>query len=335
MASRAVLSKMLPFARTFGITCSAQWPGRALAFNNARSLNTRRDLLNRRSRIIRPRIRRPTHPSAAQLITEDDQSYYDQGITRVIEDPNGVLQRSDAAAYLLENPALVVERQIEYMNVFLGFEVANKYAILDVNGNHLGYMEEEDFGITKAILRQVYRLHRPFTVKVFDRHGSHLLTIRRPFSWVNSRLSVLTPPAGDNEERVIGESHQSWHLWRRRYNLFLSEQNDSFDQFAAIDAPFLSFRFELVDEENRLLGTVDRNWVGLGRELFTDTGVYILQMDAATADETTSGVSGKAPGMTLGQRAIMLGTAVSIDYDYFSRHSSAGGGGLIGFGGGE
>lgn len=38
-------------------------------------------------------------------------------------------------------------------------------------------MEEEDFGITKAIMRQVYRLHRPFSVKVLDRQGQHLMTV--------------------------------------------------------------------------------------------------------------------------------------------------------------
>lgn len=38
-------------------------------------------------------------------------------------------------------------------------------------------MEEEDFGIVKAIMRQVYRLHRPFSVRVLDRYGQHVLTV--------------------------------------------------------------------------------------------------------------------------------------------------------------
>lgn len=71
------------------------------------------------------------------------------------------------------------------------------------------------------------------------------------------------------------------------------------------------------------MGVVSRNWVGLGRELFTDTGVYILQMDAADAGESTV-TNEKAPGLTLDQRAVLLATAVSIDYDYFSRHSTRG-----------
>jgi hypothetical protein len=48
-------------------------------------------------------------------------------------------------------------------------------------------------------------------------------------------------------------------------------------------------------------------------------------MDSAgTEAEKTGPVS----GMTLDQRAVMLATAVSIDFDYFSRHSSSGMGGM-------
>ncbi|KAK7207046.1 Scramblase-domain-containing protein [Myxozyma melibiosi] len=253
--------------------------------------------------------------------------YYPQSGTRVIYNHNSVLTPSDPISTILEQPALVIERQIEFMNIFLGFEQANRYRLMDIHGNILGYIEEVDFSFAKAIMRQIYRLHRPFTVVVYDAEMNPVLTLQRPFALINSRVRVSVPPTiYDDEPRIVGESHQRWHLWRRRYNLFTSEDgSDNFDQFAAIDAPILSFRFELLDELNRLMGVVSRNWVGLGRELFTDTGVYILQMDAADAGESLV-TNEKAPGLTLDQRAVLLATAISIDYDYFSRHSTSGGG---------
>jgi hypothetical protein len=48
------------------------------------------------------------------------------------------------------------------MNVFLGFEQANRYVIMNVNGEHVGYLAEEDQGIMSTITRQVLRTHRPF-----------------------------------------------------------------------------------------------------------------------------------------------------------------------------
>lgn len=203
---------------------------------------------------------------------------------------------------------------------------------MDIAGNHLGYMEEEDFNIGKAIMRQIYRLHRPFSVRVLDRMGQHVLTIRRPFAFINSHIKAILPGVDDENGNplIIGESVQQWHLWRRRYNLFLNEGNETYNQFGYIDAPFLSFSFGVQNEEDKLIGGVDRNWVGLGRELFTDTGVYIIRMDPTTyAMDPTSGISVDSnyisdKPLNLDQRAVLLATAVSIDFDYFSRHSGGG-----------
>lgn len=166
--------------------------------------------------------------------------------------------------------------------------------------------------------------------------------------------------------RIIGESQQQWAPLRRKYNLFLyrgdpadnnspqlssgdlplsnskdlqlSASNDSssgqFGQFAYVDEPFLSWDFSLLSADSRLIGSVNRNFVGFGRELFTDTGVYALRMDAAGLVQEPGHIISKsgqkaepaAAGMTLDQRAIMLATAVSVDFDYFSRKSGAGGG---------
>ncbi|CAR23139.1 Aim25p [Lachancea thermotolerans CBS 6340] len=279
------------------------------------------------------------------------------GSTRSIIQPH-----HPVATTILNEPTVVIERQIEMMNVFLGFEQANKYVIMDALGNRIGYMQERDFSIAKAVMRQFYRLHRPFVVDVFDNWGNLLLTIKRPFSWINSHIKAILPDDASPQQSLgsssvdvapfgsgpvpkststfgeggilVGESVQNWHLWRRRYELFEREAptEDSFSQFAEIDAPFLSFEFALKDEVGKTMGGVDRNWVGLGRELFTDTGVYIVRMDSQQS------LQGVLPAeiisdriLNLDQRAVLLANAVSIDFDYFSRHSRHGGG-FIGFG---
>lgn len=174
--------------------------------------------------------------------------------------------------------------------------------------------------------------------------------------------------------RVVGEAQQRWAPLRRKYDLFIfhptpTSQTDmgskpissdalsqpqqtqllhasggqntggEYHQFAYVDEPFLSWDFSLRSADNRLIGSVNRNFTGFAREIFTDTGVYALRMDAAALAEEREqrhliSQTGQAPtaytgnftGMTLDQRAVMLATAVSIDFDYFSRHSHAGGG---------
>lgn len=152
---------------------------------------------------------------------------------------------------------------------------------------------------------------------------------------------------------MIGEAQQQWAPLRRRYNLFLArhslnaahdldvkasqmDQNAAYTQFAYVDEPFLSWNFSLKSEDDRLIGSVNRNFAGFGREIFTDTGVYALRMDAAglaeeprhlisqTGNQTPTAYNESGVGMTLDQRAVMLATAVTVDFDYFSRKSGSG-----------
>ncbi|KAI9933335.1 hypothetical protein AWENTII_002627 [Aspergillus wentii] len=318
------------------------------------------------------------------------------------EDPNAVLKETHPAMGILANSGLVVQRQLELMNVMIGFEQANKYVIMDANGNHVGYMAEQEKSMASVMARQWFRTHRSFVTHVFDRHENEVLRFHRPFSWINSRIRVYDPldlarsayssstalqgvskgslvqangdsnarvsPLGFDEMRVIGEAQQQWAPLRRKYNLFnfhhspnpatemgterlplsesgLSEsqqmqltrsQKDGqnlgeFAQFAYVDEPVLSWDFSLRSANNQLIGSVNRDFAGFARELFTDTGVYALRMDSAglVPGETPTAPNNAVPGMTLDQRAVMLATAVSVDFDYFSRHSGSGGFGFM------
>ena len=81
-------------------------------------------------------------------------------------DPLSILPPEHPAMSILANSTIVVQRQLEMMNVMLGFEQANKYAIMDGAGNHIGYLAEPDGNMLK---RQLFKTHRGFTVHVFDR----------------------------------------------------------------------------------------------------------------------------------------------------------------------
>ena len=329
------------------------------------------------------------------------------------DDPHTVLPKHHPALSILGNSSLVIQRQLEMMNVMLGFEQANRYIIMDGQGQTLGYIAEQDHGIGSAVKRQAFKTHRSFTTHIFDAREREVLRIHRPFAWINSRIRIYdpVPPEGYGEDadpgkglqetgihavvqqspgakvsplkleemRVIGEATQQWAPLRRKYNLFafrpfedgegmltlhsgqrLSQGNKSSGsgsvsvteattgdetiekgmvQFANINEPFLSWDFSLRDQSSGLVGSVNRNFSGFAREIFTDTGVYALRMDSAAQQGSLQDADGRdvrryereATGMALDQRAVMLATAVSIDFDYFSRHSGHGSGGFMPF----
>lgn len=321
------------------------------------------------------------------------------------EDPHGVLKETHPAMSILANSSLVVQRQLEMMNVLMGFEQANRYVIMDAQGNHVGYLAERDHGLGSAMMRQMAKTHRSFTTHVFDRNEREVLRFHRPFSWISSRIRVydalsgehagaqessaalqnLSPgsianqtsaqvsPLSETDMRIIGEAQQQWAPLRQKYNLFLARdlsdmpdpnmpqltsgsnpmseskalevakqgedtRETTMAQFAYISESFLSWDYTLLSADSQLIGSVNRNWGGLAREMFTDTGAYVLRMDAAAmGDEprhviSQTGASAHTDprslvsAMTLDQRAVMLATAVSIDFDHYSRHSRGGAG---------
>ncbi|KAJ5317725.1 hypothetical protein N7508_002233 [Penicillium antarcticum] len=379
-------------------------PARSRALSSFRSHGSRRGPRNsiQRPDLIQAAKKVEPSPQPEHSAPEPQDAYnpnYDPAQNTLLspvylpEDPKGVLKENHPAVSILANSGVVVQRQLEMMNVMIGFEQANKYVIMDAQGNHIGYMAEQEKGLGNAMARQWFRTHRSFVTHVFDRQENEVLRFNRPFSYINSKIQVYDPldktlnppspstslqgvtpgitsgarvsPLNFNDMRVIGEAQQQWAPLRRKYNLFTYHQSPNsatdmgtqtfplsgsqlsqgqqmqlaqtsnqgqgeFNQFAYVDEPFLSWDFSLKSADNQLIGSVNRDFAGFAREFFTDTGVYALRMDSAgLGAQVPAGHGDRVPGMTLDQRAVMLATAVSVDFDYFSRHSGAGGFGFM------
>lgn len=249
---------------------------------------------------------------------------------------------------LLNNNTLVITRKLEMLSIFMGFEQSNRYTIENEAGEPLGYIAEEPRGVLSLFARQIFRTHRPFRALVMDLHGSPILWIRRPFSWINSRMFVQRlkdlheyTSEGEPVLDTFAEVQQEWHLWRRRYHLFLRDQprrilsttsepqpeppTDSFTQFAKIDEGLWAWHFNMLDARGMPIASVNRAFRGFGREIFTDTGQYFVTFDATRPDVSDSDQTLQQPtvvrNLALDERALVLAAAVNIDYDYFSRHS--------------
>lgn len=207
------------------------------------------------------------------------------------EDLDGVLNQSHPAADLLSHSSLVVTRQVEMMNIMIGFEQANRYVVMDPQGNHVGYIAERDLGMGNAMARQAFRTHRSFITHVFNKHQREVLRFHRPFAWISSRIGVYDPleeasvshsdstalqksqpgalssdiamesanvsSLGLKDMRIIGEAQQQWAPLRRKYNLFLFRKSTSEDtqmdakQLSSGDLPLSNSHQRQVSQQSR------------------------------------------------------------------------------------
>jgi len=118
------------------------------------------------------------------------------------EDPTGVLNERHPATHILTNSGIVIQRQLELANVMLGFEQANKYVILDPQGNHIGFMAEQDNSVGTTVARQILSTHRSFTTHVFDKHEKEVLRV-----WSHGDSSYRSP----NTELMLHSSIDPSH----------------------------------------------------------------------------------------------------------------------------
>ena len=161
-------------------------PRHGFATRAARSPRVQRRLNERQ---LQPPQRPPTSQSDKALPPPESVSSVLKSATSennsllapvyIPEDPDGILKETHPASSILRNSAIVVQRQLEMMNVMLGFEQANRYTIMDPQGNHLGFMAEQEFGMGNMMARQWFRTHRSFTTHVFDKNMKEVLRVSR------------------------------------------------------------------------------------------------------------------------------------------------------------
>ncbi|XP_058085724.1 altered inheritance rate of mitochondria protein 25 [Magnolia sinica] len=218
---------------------------------------------------------------------------------------------------LLARANLLITRDIEWANLMLGFEQENRYAMVDAcyPQSPVGFIREQ----SNLIFRQLLRTRRPFVAYITDAMGNELFRVRRPIWFINSTIYA------EIDGKEIGVVHRRWHLWRRVYDLYLGKR-----QFAVVENPgFWNWTFTLKDSDGNVLAEIDRDWRGIGFELFTDAGQYVIRFGHADPISKTGPAHAIqeleiSRPLTLSERAVAVALAVSLDNDYFSRHGGWG-----------
>ncbi|XP_010943460.1 altered inheritance rate of mitochondria protein 25 isoform X2 [Elaeis guineensis] len=269
--------------------------------------------LEEKRRTARRRSRRKQVPAKQEIqvkiIEQPPISQYDEDLCHP-SSPEEV-----RLAPLLARANLLITRDIEWANIMFAFEQESRYVIVDASypQSPVGFIREQ----SNIIFRQVLRSRRPFIAYILDGMGNEIFRVRRPFWLINSTIYA------EVDGKEIGVVNRRWHLWRRIYDLYLGNK-----QFAVVENPgFWDWTFTLKDENDNVLAQINRDWRGLGLELFTDAGQYVIRFGNA---DSSSGLASVIPELkvarplSLSERAVAVALAVSLDSDYFSRRGGWG-----------
>ncbi|HZD18723.1 MAG TPA: phospholipid scramblase-related protein [Actinomycetota bacterium] len=186
---------------------------------------------------------------------------------------------------LLEMERLVVSQKAKLV------ELTNEYRIFDEEGNEAGAIREEGQTTLKKVARFVSSLDQfmTHTYGVYEADGTRILQLTRPRKIMKSRIEVA-----DGGGMPVGRIVQENVVGKKRFAL----QGPAGEPLGAIKAENLvSWDFQVLDADGKKVGSVNKKWAGLGKEMFTTADNYVVEIDGAVSGPLRQMVVASAAGL--------------------------------------
>ncbi len=188
----------------------------------------------------------------------------------------------------------------EWAEIITSFETTNRYQVLDESGTEIGYIAEAGSGFWALIMRTVFRSHRPMKVQIWNQEKKKLMYLQRPFFFFFSDLSIY-----DSAHTLFGHVYRRFSILYKKYDLC----DPQGQVFARIKSPvWRLWKFPIIDNNEQEVGVISKKWGGALKEIFTDADKFQVQMPDT---------------LTIQQKAVVFGAAISVDLDFFEQNSSS------------
>ncbi|NIM24974.1 MAG: RNAase [Armatimonadetes bacterium] len=173
-----------------------------------------------------------------------------------------------------------MERNTFFVKERVGFlKAANAYDVLDpTTSDVIGTVQEKIPNFIIKILKfSSMKTRLPFTVEILDTDEKKLLTIKRGFVFLRSRVDVL-----DEYGEKLGSYQQRLLSLGGKFEIF----DRSGSAVAMLSGDWKGWDFTFKDTQDRELAKVSKKWAGLGKELFTSADQYVVDVSSECTDNT-------------------------------------------------
>lgn len=187
----------------------------------------------------------------------------------------------------------ILKKNVFFVKEHVGiFKAANNFDILDPEKQTLlmTCREEKLSFLTKIFRFSAYKRMTPFQVEVKDADGNPVLTVKRGFSLILSKVEAF-----DENGLLVGKFKQKLFSIGGKFDVFDANENT----LCTLKGKWTSWDFKFANE-NEEFAHVSKKWAGLGKELFTTADNYVLNI--------FDNVSPNDP-----KRMLILGAVLCID----------------------
>lgn len=187
----------------------------------------------------------------------------------------------------------ILKKNVFFVKEHVGlFKAANNFDILDPEKQTLlmTCREEKLSFLTKIFRFSAYKRMTPFHVEVKDADGNPVLTVKRGFSLVLSKVEAF-----DENGLLVGKFKQKLFSIGGKFDVLDANEN----KLCTLKGKWTSWDFKFANE-NEEFAHVSKKWAGLGKELFTTADNYVFNI--------FDNVSPNDP-----KRMLILGAVLCID----------------------
>ncbi len=166
----------------------------------------------------------------------------------------------------------------------------NEYKVYDGSGQQIGSVLQK-LSIGQKILRLlVNKKMMPFHLEIVDTNGSIQATISRGWTFWMSKIQVH-----DSLGMHLGTIRQKFTFLKPIFQIFGSMDN----QIAEISGDWAAWNFLIKDHNGVEIGTIDKQWAGAMKEVFTSADKYNVSIVPAVIEDKN--------------KIVIVATAITID----------------------
>lgn len=185
--------------------------------------------------------------------------------------------------------ALAIRQLKEWGEILSGWEMTNRYEVMDANGVKL-FDAGEQRGSPFA--RQFLGSKRPFSLVVL-KSGSPVLHVHRQFRFFRETVNIL-----DGGGFQLGSIEKTLNPVQRNYHIRNREGREVCELHGPLTKPWTFFIMQNGNET----GVITKRWGGIGREAFTDADAFGVRFPREASPEV---------------KALLLGAVFLIDFVHF------------------
>lgn len=169
---------------------------------------------------------------------------------------------------LFDKETIVVNQKFTIIN--------NEYQILDESGAEIGFVKEQASSLESILKLFMSKKLLPWKMDILDPQKNVLISISKGLTFFLSKISVKNAAGVE-----IAQIKQKFAL-KPKFEVC----NTAGAVIASVEGNFIAWDFKVTDAQGNQIGTVNKQYGGLAKEIFTDSDKYVVKIDKSLSDPT-------------------------------------------------